>query len=249
MGPLGPLKPWDGGSLPPSVDILRCSQQCDVLTDICCLNTVPGGMAHVCPLPTPSVSMAHSRCFISALRMNGWTTWAPVDPLLPEDRPRFDLCPTLPVNSSGSKRNEEPWGRHPGPQPRGLSAGLEAPHSAWPPTTPAGTQHAIITVLLPGSGNEGCRVPAVITAWLKRTGAASKPNYKVCSRTPSCPAPFLWGLLEGGMESLGRSQPGLGLRFQHSRERRRAESLGLRCFESLLKYPPTHRPIKISRQS
>ena len=132
--------------------------------------------------------------------------------------------------------------------PRGLFAGLAAPSSAQPPTAPAGTQHAIIRVLLPGSSNEGCWVPAVITAWLKRTGAAPKPNYKVCSRTPSCPAPFLWGWLQGGTESLQRRQLGLELRFQKSGEPRRAESLACAALRlsSNLPWPHPHqkRPSK-----
>lgn len=71
MGPLGLLRPQDSGSLPPNVDTLRCSQQWEVFTGTFCLNTIPGWMAHVCSLLTPSASAAHSRCFISALCMNG----------------------------------------------------------------------------------------------------------------------------------------------------------------------------------
>lgn len=78
-------------------------------------------------------------------------------------------------------------------------------------------------------------MPAVITAWRKRTGAASKPNYKVCSRTPSCPAPFLWGWLEGGagefMEKPAQTRAAVLGEW-------RADSLGLCCFEMVLAPPP-----------
>lgn len=53
-------------SLPPSVDILRCFQQQDVLTGTLCLNTIPGWMAHMCPLLTPSASTGHGRRFANA---------------------------------------------------------------------------------------------------------------------------------------------------------------------------------------
>lgn len=123
--------------------------------------------------------------------------------------------------------------------PRRLLAGLTAPRSAWPPTAAARTQHAIITVLLPGSRNEGCRVPAIITAWLKRTGAASKPNYKVCSRTPSCPVPFLWGWLEGGTGEFTEKPVQAGTVVLGEW---RAHSLGLCCFEKILA-PPSAPPL------
>lgn len=105
----------------------------------------------------------------------------------------------------------------------------QAPHRS------SRAQHAIIQVLLSGSGNEGCWVPAVITAWRKRTGAASKPNYKVCSRTPSCPAPFLWGWLEGGAGEFMEkpAQTGAAVLGEW-----RADSLGLCCFEMVLAPPP-----------
>jgi hypothetical protein len=63
-------------------------------------------------------------------------------------------------------------------------------------------------------------VPAVITAWLKRTGAASKLNYKVCSRTPSCPLSFYGvGYREGlGIDGEASSGWGCGLGRVESRQ-------------------------------
>lgn len=129
----------------------------------------------------------------------------------------------------------------PGPRwshPRGLFAGLTAPRSA--PLPQAGTQHAIIRILLPGSSNEGCWVPAVITAWLKRTGAAPKPNYKVCCRTPSCPAPFLWGWLEGGTREFTEkpAQAGAAVSAEWESPGEPSRKSGLCCFETVLAPPP-----------
>lgn len=85
-------------------------------------------------------------------------------------------------------------------------------------------------------------MPAVITAWLKRTGAASKPNYKVCSRTPSCPScpiPFLWGWLEGGSGEFTEetAQAGASVLGEWS-----THSLSLCCFETVLA-PPAAPPL------
>lgn len=135
------------------------------------------------------------------------------------------------------------------PHPRGLFAGLAAPSSAWPPTAPARTQHAIIRVLLPGSSNEGCWVPAVITAWLKRTGAAPKPNYKVCSRTPSCPAPFLWGWLQGGTGELTEKPAQAGAVVSEEWKAEESSKSGLCCFETVLAPLPAPPSSKMPFQS
>lgn len=82
-------------------------------------------------------------------------------------------------------------------------------------------------------------MPAIITAWLKRTGAASKPNYKVCSRTPSCPVPFLWGWLEGGTGEFTEKPVQAGTVVLREW---RAHSLGLCCFEMILA-PPSAPPL------
>lgn len=53
-----------------TVDLFSRFQQHDGLTGTFCLDTTPGWMTRVCPLLTPSASLAHSRCSIDASRMN-----------------------------------------------------------------------------------------------------------------------------------------------------------------------------------
>lgn len=77
-------------------------------------------------------------------------------------------------------------------------------------------------------------MPAIITTWLKHTGADSKPNYKVCSRTPSCPVPFLWGWLEGATGEFTEKPAQAGAMVLGEQ---RAHSLGLCCFETILAPP------------